>query len=173
MSAVFAAALGLSSYSEGVGTSVFQRDKVMSDGPIHKKAASFANKASKDFRWWIGTLAAIIGLYQISPAVGLDLPRWTWIGEFYARAKEVDRKFDKIDSKFADVAIEQIRAAAEQLRTRRDVLQGQLWQVEKEIRELTRAGKQIPESLYRERRRLNNQIEGVKNKLVPKRTAIP
>lgn len=140
----------------------------MPDDPMHKKAVTFASKASKDFRWWIGGLAAVMGIYQVSPAIGLDLPRWIWKGEFYARAKEVDKKFIEYDGKFADIAVEQIKQSREQLRTRRDVLQGQLWQVEKEIRQLEREGKQVPESLYRERSRLRNSVEGVKNRLTPK-----
>lgn len=119
-------------------------------------------RLSNDVKFWVGLGTAIFLLYQAAPAVGLQLPRWTWWGEFQNFKTTVN-------SKFSDVAAAQATASEEQLRTRLAVLRGQLWQVEKEIRDLQRANKPVPESLYRERGRLNDALASIRSKLNPAR----
>ena len=42
-----------------------------------------------DIRVFLGALVAIFGLWAAAPAVGLNIPRWTWIDEHNKLAFEV------------------------------------------------------------------------------------
>ena len=102
---------------------------------------------------------------------------WVWLSEWVSRNKTVDNRFEQralqVDGQFTQIRADMLATSREQLRTRRDVLRGQLWHVEKEIREAERAGKTVNESLHRERVRLQDAIEGIRIRLVGNRGRAP
>ena len=49
---------------------------------------------AKSLKFWMTTVVALFALYAGATAIGLDIPRWTWISEHRALAGEV--KSDRV-----------------------------------------------------------------------------
>lgn len=139
-------------------------------------------KATNEWRKSNPRMAWIVGLFTLIATAGAaakvidDNRWWVWLSEWTQRNEKVDKRLAEreryVDQQFGQVRADILSVSTEQLRTRQAVLRGQLWQVEKEIRELTRTGKTVPESLYRERSRLRDAIENLRT-TIRGRTARP
>ena len=98
-----------------------------------------------------------------------ELRWWVWRGEFSDRNAVVDRQLKKrsaaVDRRFDNITRWQKSASKRQGSLNIDVLQGQLYVVLRELRELQAANKLVPNSLYREKQRLESNIRALERRI--------